>query len=93
MLRSDPFVPIATQRNVGSVSPFGLLPQRLPSLVLYWDAAKGSVGAVSVKYIVVCIEEANKIEGCTFFEHFLPDIAILLNQFKINQHEQPAMTF
>jgi hypothetical protein len=48
------------------------------------------MGAVSVKYIVICI---NKMEGCTFFELFLPDFVVLLNQFNIIQHELPAITF
>lgn len=61
--------------------------------MLYVDAAKGTVGAVSVKYFVVCIDETNKMEGYTFFELFLPDFAILLNQFNIIQHELPALTF
>lgn len=92
-MKSEHFVPIATQTNVGSVSPFWPLLEQAPSFMLYLDAAKGSVGAVSVKYIVVCIDEANKMEGCTYLELFLPDFAILLNQFNISQHELPAITF
>jgi hypothetical protein len=49
--------------------------------------------AFSVKYIVVCIDEANKMEGCTFLELFLPDFAFLLNEFDAIQHELPAITF
>jgi hypothetical protein len=91
-LRSEHFVPIATQRNVGSVSPFWPFLEQAPSFTLYCDAEKGSVGAVSVKYIVVCIDEANQMEGCTFFELFHPDFAILLTQFNFIQHELPAIT-
>ena len=61
--------------------------------MLYCDVAKGSMGAVSVKYIVICINDTNKMEGCTFFELFLPDFVVLLNQFNIIQHELPAITF
>ncbi len=70
LLRSEHFVPMVKQRKVDSVWPFWPLPEQLASFMLYCDVAKGSVGAVSVKYIVVCIDEANKMEGYTFSELF-----------------------
>jgi hypothetical protein len=73
VFRSEHFVPFATQRNGGSLSPFWPLPEKLPSLMLQLDAAKGFVGAVSVKYILVCINDANKMEVCIILEAFLPD--------------------
>lgn len=55
--------------------------------MLYLHALKGLMGEVSVKYIIVWIDDANKMEGCLFFELFRPHFTLLLNQFRISQHK------
>ncbi len=61
--------------------------------MLYMDVAKGWMGAVSVKYIIVRIDDANKMDGHPFLVRFLPEFALLISQFRINQHKIPVIAF
>lgn len=60
--------------------------------MLFLDAVKGAVSVIYVKYIVVCIDEANKMDGRTFWNPFHLDFVIPLNQFNTIQHDLPEIT-
>jgi hypothetical protein len=47
--------------------------------LLYLNVVKGweGAGVVNYKYTIVCIDDANKIEGDSFLARFLPDAALL----------------
>lgn len=57
--------------------------------MLYLDALKGCMSIVSVKCIIVWINDANKTRGDALLDYFLPVFTTLLSLFARVEHELP----
>lgn len=61
--------------------------------MLWLEVAKGWMGTVSVIYIIVRKDDANKMDGCPLLVRFLPEFALLLSYFRMNQRKMPEIVF